>query len=99
MNKFLIFFLEITVLGIIFVSCKSLTFNFSPANTFPISEEYSGQREKYDWYSSLGSIRTMTIDDTPAVVTVEVLLGYKKDDKDVSVEITSKSKELVNLLK
>lgn len=81
------------------VTAKIMSHNSSPASTFPITEEYSGDREIYDWYSSLGSIRTITCDDTPALVTVDVVLGYKKDDKAVSTEITSRNIEIVNFIR
>ena len=91
--------LIILIVTVTVVTMKIMGHNSSPASTFPISEEYSGQREIYDWYTSLGSIRTKTSDDTPAVVTVDVVLGYKKDDKAVSTEITSRNIELVDFLR
>ncbi len=91
--------LIIVIVTVVVITMKIMGANSSPASTFPISEEYSGHREIYDWYSSLGSIRTKTSDDTPAVVTVDVVLGYKKDDKAVSTEITARNIELVDFLR
>ena len=71
----------------------------SPVSTFPVSEAYSGQREIYDWYSSLGSIRIKTSDDVPAVATINVAFGYKVGDKAVSTEITSRNIELIDFLR
>ncbi len=88
---------------LIFTVCvatiKIMGKNTSAASAFPISEEYNGQREIYDWYTSLGSIRTKTSDDNPATVTVDVVLGYKKDDKAVATEITSRNIELIDFLR
>lgn len=89
----------ILIVSVVVVTMKIVGSNTSPASTFPISEEYSGQREIYDWYTSLGAIRTKTSDDTPATVTVDVVLGYKKDDKAVATEITSRNIELVDFLR
>lgn len=65
----------------------------------PVTEEYSTNRELLDWYTSLGSMRTKTNDATPASVMVEVVLGYKKEDKAISTEITQKSIELKDFLR
>ena len=53
-----------------------------------ISDEYKVQKEILDWYTSLGAIRTKTCDELPASVVVEIALGYKKEDKATSTEIT-----------
>lgn len=71
--------------------------NAGPIQT---SEEYvSGQREIYDWYTSLGLIQTTTMDDPPATVRIDIALGYKKDDKATSTEITQRQVELKSFLR
>ena len=65
-------------------------------NLQPISKEYTAQREILDWYTSLGSIRTKSSDNIPATIVVDVALGYKKDDKACSTEISQRSIELKN---
>ncbi|MDD7013952.1 MAG: flagellar basal body-associated FliL family protein [Treponema sp.] len=60
----------------------------------PVAEEYKTEREFYDWYSSIEQIRTQTSDPIPASVTVELSLGYKKDDKQASSEITARIVEI-----
>ena len=47
----------------------------------------------------MGSIRTKTSDVNPASVIVEVVLGYKKDDKATSTEITQRTVELKDFLR
>ena len=42
-----------------------------------------------EWYTSLGEIQTRTSDPTPASVVVNIFLGYKKEDKVTSTEITA----------
>ncbi|MDE6350351.1 MAG: flagellar basal body-associated FliL family protein, partial [Treponemataceae bacterium] len=56
-------------------------------------------RELLDWYTSLGSLRTKTSDAIPASVVVDVVLGYKKEDKATSTEITQRSIELKDFLR
>ena len=65
----------------------------------PMAEEYTASKEILDWYSSLGSIRTKTSDVNPASVIVEVVLGYKKEDKATSTEITQRTVELKDFLR
>ena len=65
----------------------------------PVGEEYTVQREVYDWYTSLDQIRTSTSDPIPASVVVQVALGYKKDDKTASTEITARRIEIIDFLR
>lgn len=69
---------------------------FNPAS---ITEEDAGPREYYDWYKSIGTIQTFTSDTPPATVRVNVLLGYKKEDKECSQEITNTSVEIKEFLR
>ena len=70
-----------------------------PQVVVPISNEYTIQREILDWYTSLGAIRTKTSDKVPASVVVDIALGYKKDDKIASAEITQRKIELKDFLR
>lgn len=70
-----------------------------PVTAVGVSEEYTVNRPSYDWYTSLDQIRTMSNDTTPASVTVTIALGYKKDDKQASTEITEKRIEIIDFLR
>lgn len=64
----------------------------------PSSKEYvSGQREVYDWYTTLGIIQTETADKKN--VRVDVALAYKKDDKVTPSEISQRTTEIKAFLK
>lgn len=65
----------------------------------PVGDYTSGLRETYDWYKSLGTIQTFTSDEPEKNVRVEIYLGYKKDDKATSTEITSRSTEIKEFLR
>lgn len=68
--------------------------------TIPSSEEYiSGQREIFDWYTSLGLIQTTTCDEPPATVRVDIAIAYKKDDVATLTEITSRTVEIKSFLR
>ena len=89
----------VLIVVIVLVTMKIANGNKSATVTLPISEEYTAQREILDWYTSLGSIRTKTSDDISASVVVDIALGYKKDDKACSTEITQRNIELKDFLR
>jgi flagellar protein FliL len=89
----------ILIVTVVIVTMKIMGGNTSAETAIPISEDYAGKREILDWYTSLGPIRTKTSDAIPASVIVEVVLGYKKDDKATSTEITSRTIELKDFLR
>ena len=66
----------IVVVVVVIITLKVVGNNKSSVTAIPSSEEYvSGQREIYDWYTSLGIIQTTTCDDSPATVRVDVALA------------------------
>lgn len=65
----------------------------------PVSEDYNATREVLDWYTSLGVITTKTMESNPASVRADVVLGYKKEDKATSTEITQRTVELKDYLR
>lgn len=90
----------ILIVVVVVVTVKIASKNSTQVTAIPVSEEYaSGQREVFDWYTSLGTIQTVTCDDIPATVRVDVVLGYKKDDKATSTEITQRTVELKDFLR
>ncbi len=89
----------ILIVTVVFVTVKIVGGNTSQQTVIPVSQEYVGKREILDWYTSLGSISTKTSDAVPASVIVEVVLGYKKDDKATSTEITARQIEIKDFLR
>ncbi len=89
----------ILIVVIVVVTVNLLNKNSTGTPSVPISDEYVVQREILDWYTSLGAIRTKTSDDISASVVVEIALGYKKDDKACSTEITQRNIELIDFLR
>ncbi len=89
----------ILIVTVVIVTMKIMGGNNTQQVTVPVTEEYSATRELLDWYTSLGSLRTKTSDAVPASVVVDVVLGYKKEDKATSTEITQRSIELKDFLR
>ncbi|MBQ4378618.1 MAG: flagellar basal body-associated FliL family protein [Treponema sp.] len=65
----------------------------------PMTEEFTGSKEILDWYTSLGMIQTRTMEANPASVRVDVVLGYQKENKATSTEITQRTVELKDFLR
>ncbi len=68
--------------------------NSNSTSVIQTGEEYSTKREALAWYTSIGQSTYTTIDVPAASVTVEVILGYKEDDKVASTEITKRQYEI-----
>lgn len=88
----------ILIVVVVAITVKISMKNTTQQTSVPISEEYSAQRELLDWYA-LNPIRTRTSDENPASVVVVIQLGYKKEDKATSAEITQRSVELRDFLR
>lgn len=89
----------ILIVTVVVITMKVVGGNTTQQASIPVSQEYVGKREVLDWYTSLGQISTKTSDALPASVIVEVVLGYKKEDKAASTEITSRQIEIKDFLR
>lgn len=87
------------VVTIVIITLAIRDKNGKQQTTIPVAEEYTEKREIYDWYTSLDQIRTTTNDPVPASVVIQVALGYKKDDKAASTEITARTVEIRDFLR
>jgi flagellar FliL protein len=89
---------------ILIVTVVIITMNIMGSNkpsqaAIPVSEDYKEIAEELEWYTSLGEIQTRTSDPIPASVVVNIFLGYKKEDKATSTEITQRTVELKDFLR
>ncbi|MCR5613428.1 flagellar basal body-associated FliL family protein [Treponema sp.] len=79
----------ILIVTVVIITMNIMGGNKTRQTQIPISEEYREYAEELDWYTSLGEIQTRTSDAQHASVVVNIFLGYKKDDKIASAEITA----------
>ena len=79
----------ILIVTVVIITMNIMNGNKNTASAIPISEEYKEAAEELDWYQSLGEIQTRSNDSEPASVVVNIFLGYKKEDKITSTEITA----------
>ncbi len=89
----------ILIVTVVVLTMKIVNSNSPTTSSIPVSQEYAGKREILSWYSSLGQIRAKTSDSIPASVLVDVVLGYKVDDKVTSTEITQRQIEIKDFLR
>jgi len=90
----------ILIVTVVVITMKVVGGNNTGTNAaIPMTEEYTASKEILDWYTSLGLIQTRTMEANPASVRVDVVLGYKKEDKATSTEITQRTVELKDFLR
>ncbi|MGA2977444.1 MAG: flagellar basal body-associated FliL family protein [Spirochaetia bacterium] len=63
-----------------------------------MSPEYSAKAEPLASYDDIEQIRGQTADDPPAIFLMQVSLGYDPKDKEVSVEIGNRKREIQDLI-
>ena len=89
----------ILIVTVVIITMKVMGTNNTATVAVPVSPEYTSKRELLSWYNSIGSIKTKTCDEIPASVIVEVVLGYKIDDKTTATEITQRQIEIKDFLR
>jgi len=63
-----------------------------------ISPSYQAKAEPLAYYDDIEQIRGQTADDPPAIYLMSVSLGYDPKDKEVSVEIGNRRREIQDLI-
>ncbi|MGL4986905.1 MAG: flagellar basal body-associated FliL family protein [Treponemataceae bacterium] len=89
----------ILIVTVVVVTMGIMNNNRPQQAATPTSQEYVGKREILDWYTSLSPVRTRTSDALPSSVVIEVVLGYKSQDKIASTEITQRQIEIGDFLR
>lgn len=79
----------ILIVTVVVITMKVMGKNTTNAPQVALTEEYKEIAEPLDWYTSLGDIQTKTTGVQTCSVVVNVYLGYKKEDKVASAEITA----------
>ena len=69
-----------------------------PEGLAAISPSYAAKAEPLSSYDDIEQIRGQTADDPPAIFLMSVSLGYDPKDKEVSVEIGNRRREIQDLI-
>ena len=80
--------------------CKK-EFDINKENEKILSEQSDNVKGKkaYDWYTSLDLLETYIAEKEPYIIRVQIVFGYKKNNKKVSAEITSRRIEIADTLR
>jgi flagellar FliL protein len=70
----------------------------NPQGLAAISPSYQTKTEPYAYYDGIEQIRGQTADDPPAIFLMSVSLGYDTKDKEISVEIGNRQREIQDLI-
>lgn len=89
----------ILIVTVVIVTMSIVNSNSPSTTAVPISQEYTPKRDIYEWYQSLPDVRAKTTDTIPASVIVNVVIGYKVDDKIASNELTARKIEIQDYLR
>jgi flagellar FliL protein len=81
------------------VTVSVITFNIlnkggQSQTVIPTNSPFVGARQTYQFYSSLGAIRTSTRDPLPYSVVVDMVIGYDMNDNVAQTELIGRSFEL-----
>ncbi|MCH5282766.1 MAG: flagellar basal body-associated FliL family protein [Treponema sp.] len=79
----------ILIVTVVIITMNIVGGNKPAAAAIPISEDYKEMAEELDWYQGIGEIQTRSSDPIPASIVVNIFMGYKKEDKVTSTEITA----------
>ncbi len=80
------------------ITVRLVTKGTTPTGLAAVSPEYTAKQEPLAYYDNIEQIRGQTADDTPAVYLLQVSLGYDPNDKEVSVEIGNRNRQIQDLI-
>ena len=69
-----------------------------PEGLAAISPAYAAKQAPLSFYDDIEQIRGQTTDDPPAIYLLQVSLGYDPKDKEVSVEIGNRRREIQDII-
>jgi flagellar protein FliL len=71
----------------------------TPQTNVPVSEDYQEAAPVYQYVTTIGEVRTRTVDEPPQSVVVKVNLGFEQSDKETPNEITARMVQLRDVLR
>jgi len=80
------------------ITVRVLSKGSSPEGLAALSPAYAAKQPPLAYYDNIEQIRGQTADETPAVFLLQVSLGYDPADKEVSVEIGNRNREIQDLI-
>jgi flagellar FliL protein len=89
----------IFIVTVVIITMKIMGAGSQSATQQQVSTDYTGKAPVYDWFSQVGEVRGRTVDENPAMVIVNINIGYSQGDKVVQTELVSRIPQLKDVIR
>lgn len=89
----------IFVVTVVIVTVNIINKQGKPMTQVALGESYQRATPEYEYFTTLGEIRTRTIDTEPSSVVVKINLGFEKGDKDTPTMLTARIHQMRDRLR
>ncbi len=89
----------IFVVTVVIVTVNIINRQGKPMTQVALGEEYQRATPEYEYFTTLGEIRTRTIDQEPSSIVVKINLGFEKGDKDTPTMLTARIHQMRDRLR
>jgi flagellar protein FliL len=89
----------IFVVTVVIVTVNIINKQGKPMSQVAVGEEYQRATPEYEYFTTLGDIRTRTVDKEPSSVVVNINLGFDKGDKDTPTMLTARMHQMRDILR
>ncbi len=89
----------IFVVTVVIVTVNIINKQGKPMTQVALGETYQRASPEYEYFTTLGEIRTRTIDTEPSSVVVKINLGFEKGDKDTPTMLTARIHQMRDRLR
>jgi len=90
----IIFIVTVVILTMKFMGAGNQTMNQQQ-----ISADYVGKAPVYDWFPNINQIRGRTSDVPPAMVMVDLSIGYEQNNRIVQTELVSRTPQIKDIVR
>lgn len=89
----------ILIVTVVVITVNILNGQGKPMTQVPVSEDYQQATPVYQYVTTIGEIRTRTIDKEPSSVVVKINLGFEMNDKESPNEVTARLYQIRDYLR
>jgi flagellar FliL protein len=89
----------IFVVTVVIVTVNIVNKQGKPMTQVALGESYQRASPEYEYFTTLGEIRTRTIDNEPSSIVVKINLGFEKGDKDTPTMLTARIHQMRDRLR
>jgi flagellar FliL protein len=89
----------IFVVTVVIITVNIVNKQGKPMTQVAAGEEYQRATPEYEYFTTLGEIRTRTVDKEPSSVVVKINLGFDKGDKDTPNMLTARIHQMRDKLR